>query len=78
MDWLAEHRRQRTQQIIARLQQAATAGELADGADVQALGDYFATVLHGISTQARDGASRARLLAAVTVAMQVLGEQAHG
>lgn len=77
MDWLAEHRRQRTQQIIARLQQAATAGELADGADVQALGDYFATVLHGISTQARDGASRARLLAAVTVAMQVLGDQAH-
>ncbi|MNV66209.1 hypothetical protein D3C71_1589520 [compost metagenome] len=72
MDWLAEHRRQRTQSIIARLQQAASAGELADGVDVQALGDYYATVLHGISTQARDGVGRARLLAAVALAMRAL------
>ena len=60
-DWLASHRRQ-----------AQAEGELADGAAVQALGDHFATVLHGISVQARDGISRERLLAMVDVALTPL------
>ena len=68
-DWLASHRRQRTAAIIARLQQAQAEGELTDDAAVQALGDHFATVLHGISVQARDGISRERLLAMVDVAL---------
>ena len=71
-DWLASHRRQRTAAIIARLQQAQAEGELADDAAVQALGDHFATVLHGISVQARDGISRERLLAMVDVALTPL------
>lgn len=71
-DWLAGHRRQRTAAIIARLQQAQAEGELADDAAVQALGDHFATVLHGISVQARDGISRERLLAMVDVALSPL------
>ncbi|WP_275043970.1 hypothetical protein [Stenotrophomonas maltophilia] len=39
---------------------------------MQALGDHFATVLHGISVQARDGISRERLLAMVDVALSPL------
>src|SRR5256885_10899698 len=61
--WLAEHRRQRTQSLIDRLQRALDEGELRAGTDVQALGDFYATQLHGISVQARDGVPRQRLLA---------------
>jgi len=75
-DWLGSHRRQRTAAIIARLQQAQAAGELAADLSVQALGDHFATVLHGISVQARDGISRERLLAMVEVALAPLPQ--HG
>lgn len=39
---LAEHRLQRTQQIIDRLRQAADNGELPDTTDADSLGDYFA------------------------------------
>ncbi|WP_454723272.1 TetR/AcrR family transcriptional regulator [Delftia acidovorans] len=70
--WLAEHRRQRTQSLIDRLQRALDEGELRAGTDVQALGDFYATQLHGISVQARDGVSRQRLLAAVETALLLL------
>jgi hypothetical protein len=36
------------------------------------LGDYYATVLHGLSVQARDGVPRQRLLAMIPVTMQAL------
>lgn len=67
--WLAEHRRLRTQSLIDRLQRALDEGELRAGTDVQALGDFYATQLHGISVQARDGVPRQRLLAAVQTAL---------
>jgi len=70
--WLAEHRRQRTQSLIDRLQRALDEGELRAGTDVQALGDFYATQLHGISVQARDGVPRQRLLAAVETALLLL------
>ena len=70
--WLAEHRLQRTQQIIDRLRQAADNGEIPDTTDADSLGDYFAVFLHGLSVQARDGVSEARLLAAVNVALNAL------
>ncbi|MXN31315.1 TetR/AcrR family transcriptional regulator [Delftia sp. CH05] len=70
--WLAEHRRQRTQSLIDRLQRALDEGELRAGTDVQALGDFYATQLHGISVQARDGVPRERLLAAVQTALLLL------
>lgn len=72
--WLAVHRRQRTQSIIDRLQRAMDEGELRKGADVQSLGDFYATHLHGISVQARDGVPRPRLLAASATAMGVLDQ----
>lgn len=70
--WLAEHRRLRTQSLIDRLQRALDEGELRAGTDVQALGDFYATQLHGISVQARDGVPRQRLLAAVETALLLL------
>ncbi|MBD9581219.1 TetR/AcrR family transcriptional regulator [Delftia sp. DLF01] len=70
--WLAEHRRQRTQSLIDRLQRALDEGELRAGTDVQALGDFYATQLHGISVQARDDVPRQRLLAAVETALLLL------
>lgn len=71
-EWLADHRREKTLSIIQRLQQAAEAGELKPEVDVQSLGDFFATLLHGLSVQARDGIARERLLKAVAPAMQML------
>ncbi|MDW5498336.1 TetR/AcrR family transcriptional regulator [Pseudomonas lundensis] len=70
--WLAEHRLLRTQGIIDRLRDAVTAGELPPETDADALGDYFAAFLHGLSVQARDGVSRARLEAAVKIALLAL------
>ncbi len=72
--WLAEHRLQRTQQIVERLRQAVQAGELPAGTDADSLGDFFAVFLHGLSIQARDGVTETRLLAAVKVALIALGD----
>ncbi|GAA2278370.1 TetR/AcrR family transcriptional regulator [Glycomyces scopariae] len=74
--WLAEHRLQRTQQIVERLRQAVQTGELPADTDADSLGDYFAVFLHGLSIQARDGVTEARLLAAVNVALTALGDRA--
>jgi len=70
--WLAEHRRQRTQSIIERLHAAVQSGELRQDADIAALGDLYGALLHGISVQARDGVSRARLQAMIEPAMLAL------
>ena len=70
--WLGEHRSARTKSIIDRLRVALKAGELKAGTDVVALGDLYATLLHGLSVQARDGVSKARLLAMITPALAVL------
>lgn len=72
MRWLMEHRQQRTQGIIDRLQAAILAGELPANTDAESLGDYFAAFLHGLSVQARDGVSRARLEKAVKLALTML------
>ncbi|WP_263909973.1 TetR/AcrR family transcriptional regulator [Achromobacter sp. 79A6] len=74
MRWLTSHRKARTQSIIDRLEAAQRSGELKPGTDVQALGDYYAAVLHGLSVQARDGVSRARLLALIGPSMAPLAE----
>lgn len=69
--WLAEHRRARTASIVQRLQAAVQAGELAGHGDATSLGDYYSTVLHGLSVQARDGASAEQLRKVVELAMGV-------
>ncbi|MBJ7313646.1 TetR/AcrR family transcriptional regulator [Rugamonas sp. CCM 8940] len=70
--WLGEFRRARTKSIIDRLRLALKAGELKAGTDVVALGDAYATLLHGLSVQARDGVGKTRLLAMLTPAMAAL------
>jgi AcrR family transcriptional regulator len=72
--WLAGHRRARTDSIIERLRQAARDGELRADADVAALGDCYAALLHGISVQARDGIGGERLLAMIAPAMIALDQ----
>jgi hypothetical protein len=71
-EWLAQHRRKRTASIIARLKRAVASGELSKATDAESLGDFFATLLHGLSVQARDGVPKKRLVAFIPVAMQAL------
>lgn len=71
-EWLSEHRRARTASIVRRIQQAVETGELPAGTDAAMLGDIYAATLHGISTQARDGVSRKRLLAMVPTLLGLL------
>jgi AcrR family transcriptional regulator len=56
--------------IRSRLERALAEGELPAGACPDALADYFAAVLEGISLRARDGASRRSLHAIADVAVQ--------
>lgn len=70
-EWLAGHRRDRTRSIIQRLEQAVESGELPRQTPVQALGDCYATLLHGLSVQARDGIEQPRLLATLPMALAV-------
>lgn len=68
-EFLSDYRRRRTASLVERLERAVLEGELRPDADAPALGDYYATVLHGLSVQARDGVSRRRLLATIPTAM---------
>lgn len=76
-EWLAELRRRRTASLIERLERGVTDGELPPETDAQALGDYFATVLHGLSVQARDGVSKERLMATIPWAIKSLATEFH-
>jgi hypothetical protein len=71
-EWLAAFRRRRTASLVKRLKQAVAERELPQETDAKALGDYFATVLHGLSVQARDGVPRDRLMATIPAAMSAL------
>ncbi|MFJ3451057.1 TetR/AcrR family transcriptional regulator [Pseudomonas sichuanensis] len=70
--WLADHRRQRGESIIARLSLAREQGQLPADTDVQALGHFYAIFLHGISVQARDGVPEAALRSACHCALALL------
>ena len=71
-EWLAGHRRSRTVTILERLQRAERMGELPPGTNAASLGDLYATALHGISVQARDGVSKKRLLAMLPPLLSLL------
>jgi AcrR family transcriptional regulator len=68
-DELKRRRRQNAAILQARLERAVMEGEVAPDADCRAIADYYATLQHGMSIQARDGASRERLLAVADCAM---------
>lgn len=57
--------------IRKRLVQGVANGELPQGTNVDGLTAYFVTVLHGMSLQARDGATQKVLAAVVRTAMVI-------
>ena len=67
---LAECRAASRERLKARIDQGAREGELPASTDTGALADFYATVLTGMSLQAREGASRKSLLATVEAAMR--------
>src|SRR5262249_30598526 len=69
-DFLHERRLETHRMILARIKRGVRDGDLPRRADVAAMAMFVATFVHGLSVQARDGASRAALLAAVDCAMR--------
>lgn len=68
-EFLCENRRDMQARIHARLVEGATQGELPPATDLKALAAFYATILHGMSLQARDGANRKTLQAVARQAM---------
>jgi len=68
-DFLGDNRRDMQGRILARLNAGAAQGELPASADLKGLAAFYTTVLHGMSIQARDGASRRTLQAVARQAM---------
>jgi AcrR family transcriptional regulator len=67
--YLVELRHKAFELIRARLERGVDAGELPPDTDIEALADYYNTVLEGLSIQARDGASRETMHAIIDCAM---------
>ncbi|MFD8620273.1 TetR family transcriptional regulator C-terminal domain-containing protein [Streptomyces sp. NPDC059513] len=70
---VAEHlagcRRAVVAELEARLERAVEEGELGVDTDVRSVAAFYATVLHGLSVEARDGVSLERLAATVEQAV---------
>ena len=77
-DYLSSLRDQTRVAIETRLRLGQRKGEVPKTASVKALAAFYATVLHGLSIQARDGSSRKILTAVVKCSMdaweQLVGE----
>ena len=68
-DYLSSLRGQTRVSIEARLRQGQREGEVPTSAPVKAIAAFYATVLHGLSIQARDGSSRKILTDVVNCSM---------
>ncbi|TKD47765.1 MAG: TetR/AcrR family transcriptional regulator [Mesorhizobium sp.] len=68
-DDLRRRRAESRAALLRRLERGVAEGELPENFDCGTAATFYATVQHGMSIQARDGASRAALLATVTGAM---------
>ncbi len=66
---LRRRRAQGTTTLRRRLERAVREGELPRGLDCRSVARFYATVQHGMSIQARDGASREALLSIADCAM---------
>ncbi|MET8938360.1 TetR/AcrR family transcriptional regulator [Streptomyces rubiginosohelvolus] len=64
-DHLAGHRRRTVAELEDRLQRAISEGELAPGTDIRSVADFYATILYGLSIEARDGVPVERLRSTV-------------
>lgn len=67
---LIQERIQKKAKILEYLQTAQSNKELKADADLQVLADYYATILQGMSIQARDGVTVEQLQHVVDLAMQ--------
>lgn len=68
-DELEQHRNGNRDCLKQRLQRAVDEGELDAGIDCNAIANYYATVQHGMSIMARDGATRQELFDVASCAM---------
>lgn len=68
-DDLRRRRAENRSALLRRLERGVAEGELPQGFDSCTAATFYATVQHGMSIQARDGASRAALMATVAGAM---------
>jgi AcrR family transcriptional regulator len=68
-EFLAENRRQTLALLAQRVERGVADGDVPPGTDPAAVASFYATVLQGLSIQARDGASREQLHAVVDGAM---------
>ena len=67
--FLHEHRLETHRAITKRLKAGVAAGDVPARADISAIASFYTTLIHGIAVQAKDGSSRASLLATVDFAM---------
>ncbi len=69
--WVATEREANRANLQSCVERAVASGELSRNTDVRALAEVFNTFLVGLSTQARDGASRTALEKAVSQLMSL-------
>jgi AcrR family transcriptional regulator len=78
-EFLADRRRDQFATIRERLARGVAEGDLAASpASLDAIARYYATVVQGLSVQARDGTTRAELEAVITCAMAAWDTLASG
>ena len=70
---LADLRRETAAALRERLERGIAEGDVEPETDVEALAAYFATVLEGLSIEARDGATRDAMHRVVDLACRVRG-----
>ena len=70
-DHMSSLRRETVESIQDRLRRGQREGDLSSRAPVAEIAEYYATVLHGLSIQSRDGSSRRLLTHVVDCAMAV-------
>lgn len=74
MNWLSEQRRNQTRNIVARLREGIARGELRPDTNAEAVGNYIATVLNGMSVQAMDGVKKTCLQEMIPGVLRVIDD----
>lgn len=69
-DLLTSQRTQAEDAMASRLRKGQDAGDLPADTDIEALAAFYGSLLRGMAVQARDGASRERLLEIARIGMQ--------
>ena len=75
---LARHRAAARAYLKERIDRGLAEGELPRSTDTAALADFYHAIVAGMSLQARDGASRKRLMAMVKAAMRAWPDRIDG